>query len=335
MGSMEAMVLREPGGIEDSPLEHEEVEKPEPGRGEVKVRVRACGACHTDLHTVEGEIELPRLPVILGHQVVGEVDMLGEGTEKFREGDRVGVAWLYSSCNHCSFCSRGLENLCREARFTGLHRHGGYAQYMVAREDFTYPLPENFSFSRVAPLLCGGVIGYRALKLSGIKEGEKLGLYGFGSSAHMAIQIAKHWDCEVYVFTRSEGHKELASKMGAEWVGEAQEEPPARLNASVIFAPAGWIVPQALEVLERGGTVATAGIYMSPIPEMDYRHLYWERAVKSVANMTREDARELLQLGAEIPIKTEVSTFPLSRANEALKKIRGSEISGSAVLEVP
>ncbi len=332
---MQAMVLHRPRPIEERPLALEEVPTPEPGPKEIRLRVRVCGVCHTDLHTVEGELRLPKLPVIPGHQIVGEVEKLGEGASRFKLGQRVGVPWLNRACGECEFCRRGLENLCLKAKFTGLHVDGGYAQYAVVHEEFAHPLPEGFPDQQAAPLLCAGIVGYRAFKLSGAKEGDRLGLYGFGASAHVVIQVARHLGCEVYVFTRSEEHKRLAKELGAAWVGEARDEPPARLDSAIIFAPAGWIVPEALRVLRPGGTLALAGIYMSPIPEMKYELLYEERTVRSVANMTREDAQEFLRLAAEIPIRTEVEPFPLSQANEVLQRLKQAKVRGAAVLEIP
>ena len=257
-------------------------------------------------------------------------------------GDRVGVAWLHHvSCDGCEYCKRGLENLCPGARFTGLHADGGYAEAMVAYEDFAYPIPagpdsaKGFSDVEAAPLLCAGIIGYRALKISQVEPGQRLGMYGFGGSAHVTIQVALHWGCEVYVFTRSEGHRQLARELGAAWVGGAEDTPPDRMHASIVFAPAGWIVPEALRVLDRGGTVALAGVTMTPIPELDYdRLLYWERGVRSVANFTRQDVDELLDYAAQIPIRTTVQTFPLEQANQALLALKRSEIDGTGVLVV-
>jgi len=275
------------------------------------------------------------MPLVPGHQIVGVVDALGEGAARFEVGQRVGVPWLYYTCGQCEFCERGLENLCADAQFTGLHVDGGYAEAMVVPQEFAYPLPDGFTDLEAAPLLCAGIIGYRALRLCEIQPGQRLGLYGFGGSAHVTIQVARHWDCEVYVFTRSEGHRRLARELGAAWVGDARDTPPAKPQGSIIFAPAGWLVLEALRVLERGGTLALAGVTMAPIPELDYdRLLYWERAVRSVANFTRQDARELLALAAEIPIRTTVQSYPLEQANEALLALKRSEIDGTAVLVV-
>ena len=331
---MKAMLLREPKAVEQRPLELTDLPLPDPGPGEVRLSVRVCGICHTDLHTVEGDLALPKPPVVPGHQVVGEVVARGEGATRFAEGQRVGVPWLHRTCGKCEFCQRGLENLCEDAQFTGLHADGGYAEAMVVHQDFAYPMPEGFSDAEAAPLLCAGIIGYRALRLSEVRPGQRLGLYGFGASAHVTIQVARHWGCEVFVFTRSEGHRRLARELGAVWVGGAQDSPPAKVHSSIIFAPAGWLVPEALRVLERGGTLALAGVTMTPIPELDYDLLYWERTVRSVANFTRQDAQELLQVAAEIPIHTTVQTFPLEEANEALLALKRSEIDGAGVLVV-
>lgn len=331
---MRAIVLHSPGRVEEQPLAGEEVPEPEPGRNELRIAVHACGVCHTDLHTVEGELGLPRHPVIPGHQVVGRVDKPGRRVKSFRAGERVGLGWVNRVCGVCKFCRNGRENLCEKARFTGLHLNGGYAEYAIAREDFAYLLPENVSDLHAAPLLCAGIIGYRALRLSGIKQGEKLGLYGFGSSAHLAIQVANHWDCETYVFTRSEEHRELARRLGAAWTGRAQETPPTKLDASITFAPVGWIVPLALEHLDRGATLAVNAIHMSDIPEMKYSHLYGERTLRSVTNFTRCDAVEFLRLAGEISVKAEVEEFPLSSANEVLSKLKQGKIGASAVLKI-
>jgi propanol-preferring alcohol dehydrogenase len=332
---MRAMLLREPKPAEQRPLELADLPLPEPGPGEVRLAIQACGVCRTDLHTVEGDLTLPKLPVVPGHQIVGLVEARGEGADRFAEGQRVGVPWLYRTCGECEFCGQGLENLCHDAQFTGLHGDGGYAEAMVVPQDFAYPIPEGFSDLEAAPLLCAGIIGYRALRMSKVRRGQRLGLYGFGGSAHVTIQVARHWGCEVYVFTRSEGHRRLARTLGAVWVGGAEDDPPAKMHGSIIFAPAGPLVPEALRVLERGGTVALGGVTMTPIPELDYdRLLYWERGIRSVANFTRQDAEELLQVAAEIPIQTTVQTFPLEAANEALLALKRSEIDGVGVLVV-
>jgi propanol-preferring alcohol dehydrogenase len=332
---MKAMVLAGFGPIEGSPLHFSDVSKPKPDPGEILIRVKCCGVCHTDLHTVEGELADARLPITPGHQVVGSVERRGKDSSRFRPGERVGAAWLHSACGQCQFCLGGKENLCENARFTGYHVDGGYAEYLRIPENFVYPIPEIFSDEEAAPLLCAGIIGYRALRLSEIRPGGRLGLYGFGASAHVAIQVARHWGCRVYVFTRSEAHRTLAVRLGADWVGTAGERPPTKIDGAIIFAPAGGLVPAALGVLERGGTVALAGIYMTPIPELDYgKSLYNERTVRSVANATRRDGQELLEIAARIPIRTTIQAFPLEEANRALQLLKSGQINGAAVLSV-
>jgi len=329
------MLLEFPGPVASSPLKPAELPPPVPGPGQIVIRVSHCGVCHTDLHTVEGELPLERLPVIPGHQVVGQVTEMGPGVRQFRPGDRVGLAWLYKTCGVCPFCLGGQENLCESAEFTGLHRDGGFAEQVVAEADFVYPLPPDLPGESAAPLLCAGIIGYRALRLSEIKPGGRLGLYGFGASAHIAIQVARHWGCEVLVFTRHPGHQKLARELGATWVGQAQDTPPAKLDAAIIFAPAGVLVPEALMVLDRGGTLALAGIHMSAIPSLIYHdHLYFEKTVRSVTASTRQDGRELLALAADIPIRPKVRLFPLAEANQALKLLKAGEIEGAAVLVI-
>jgi alcohol dehydrogenase, propanol-preferring len=331
---MKAMRLPGSGPITEAPLQMEELSVREPGPAQIRLRVHVCGICHTDLHTVEGDLELPRLPLTPGHQVVGTVEALGPEVTQYAVGDRVGVGWLYRTCGSCAACVSGQENLCERAEFTGLHADGGYGEMMVVDESFAYPLPTNFDDVAVAPLLCAGIIGFRSLRLSGIQPGQRLGLYGFGASAHIAIQVARYWDCEVYVFTRGEEHRRLAGELGAAWVGGADEEVEALLDASVIFAPAGWIVPLALNHLRPGATVAINAIHMSPIPEMPYATIYGERVLRSVTNFTRVDALDFLRLAAEIPVRTEVELFPLAAANEVLGRLKRSEIRGAAVLRV-
>ena len=331
---MRAMVLERSRPAEENPLEVRDVPVPEPGSGEIRVRVRCCGVCHTDLHTVEGDLELPKLPVVPGHQIVGTVDALGPGVRAFHEGDRVGIPWLYSTCGTCAFCLKSSENLCDFARFTGFHVDGGYAEAMVVSESFAYAIPQQFSDVNAAPLLCAGIVGYRSLKLSGICPGERLGLYGFGASAHIVLQLARYKGCEVYVFTRSETHRQLARRLGAQWVGEARDDPQHQLDAAIIFAPAGALLQDALRVLRKGGTVALAGITMTPIPELAYSLIYHERVVRSVANSTRDDARELLELAAQVPVETQVQVFELEQANAALQALKHSRIEGAGVLRV-
>ncbi len=331
---MEAMELRAPLRAEDSPLVHCEVPKPHPGLGQVRLRVHACGVCHTDLHTVEGELHAPRLPLIPGHQIVGVVDCTGPGVTRFHLGERLGVGWLAQTCRECEFCRQGLENLCPQAGFTGLHVDGGYAEYALVDQRFAYPIPKAFSDHNAAPLLCAGIIGYRSLRVSGIRPGGRLGLYGFGASAHIAIQVANHWGCQVYAFSRGAEHRRLAEELGAVWTGSAEDAPPVPLDASVTFAPVGRLVPLALGHLRPGGTLAINAVYMSPIPQLGYELIYGERVLRSVANFTRQDANEFLQLAEEIPVHTEVQVLPLEEANAALQLLKRGEIRGSAVLAV-
>ena len=330
---MKAMLLRRAQSVDNHPLDFAEVETPAPRENQIRIAINVCGVCHTDLHTVEGEIALPRLPIIPGHQIVGVIDSVGQGVTRFKIGDRVGVPWLNWVDGTCDFCKRGQENLCDNARFTGQHVDGGYAEYTIVDENFAYRIPGVFSDTQAAPLLCGGVIGYRALRLSDLQRGERIGLYGFGNSAHIALQIARHWECEVYVFTRSEEHLKLARELGAAWAGRAEETPPKLIDRAIIFAPIGDLVIDALRVMRKGGTVAHAGVYSTPIPQIDYNLLYHERTIRSVANSTRQDAEDLLKVAAEIPVQTQVETFPLRDANRALQLLKQSKIRGGAVLE--
>jgi propanol-preferring alcohol dehydrogenase len=332
---MKAMLLKAPRPIEEKPLVEAEVEKPTPGPKEVRLKILACGICHTDLHIVEGELSSMKLPVIPGHQIVGVVESTGRNVTRFKVGNKVGVAWLNSTCGKCEFCLKGKENLCEKVRFTGYDVNGGYTEYTTVSQDFAYSIPKEFSDIEAAPLLCAGVIGFRALRLSEIERGGRLGLFGFGASAHIVIQIAKHWSCQVYVFTRSEEHRKLARELGAVWAGGAEDTPPAKVQSAIIFAPAGRLVLDALRVLEKGGTLALAGIYMTTIPEMDYHeHLYYEKTVRSVANSTRKDAEDLLKLAGEIPIHAEVQEFSLEEANRALLLLKQGKIQGAGVLKV-
>ena len=294
--------------------------------------MEACGVCRTDLHILEGEVAA-RLPIVPGHQAAGTIVAVGAGVAGFRAGDRVGVGWIASTCGRCAFCVSRRENLCLSATFTGRDRDGGYAERLTADARWTYPLPEGFAAREAAPLLCAGIIGYRSLKLSGIAPGGRLGMFGFGASAHLAIQVARDWGCEVYVFTRGERHRDLARAMGAVWAGATDERPGIDLDAAVTFAPAGDVVPLALARLARGGTVAVNAIHMSPIPTFPYETLYGERSVRSVMNYTRKDAEEFLQLAARIPVRAEIESFPLAEANRALLGVKRGEIRGAAVLD--
>ena len=328
------MVLSSPRPVESAPLERRSLAPPEPRAGEVLLRVRCCGVCHTDLHIVEGEMPPAKLPVVPGHQIVAVVERVGPGVTHPAPGARVGVAWLYASCGVCEACRRGEENLCAQIVFTGYHVDGGYAQYLVARADYVYPLPGSFDDAHAAPLLCAGIIGYRALRLSGVRAGERLGLFGFGASAHLAIQVARHWGCEVFVFTRGDAHRRLAEQLGAAWAGGLDDDAPHELDAAVVFAPAGRVVIEALRRVRPGGTVAINAVHLDQIPAFDYNLLYWERALRSVSNSTRQDGVEFLRLAESIPLTVQVQQFSLTEANQVLASLKRGEITGAAVLDV-
>ena len=327
-------MLRGRAPIESNPLVYTEVPKPEPRANEVLVRVHACGVCRTDLHVIEGELPVLKTPIIPGHQVVGLIERNGAGARRFEEGTRVGIPWLHSTDGTCRYCRAGKENLCEAASFTGHTVDGGYAEYVVAPEAFVYPIPEGFADLHAAPLLCAGIIGFRCLRVSGIEQGGRLGLYGFGAAASVAIQVARYWGVRVFAFTRDVRHQKLAMELGAAWAGGGEDESPEKLDAAILFAPAGELVPAALRNMNRGGTVVAGGIHMSPIPRMPYELLYWERSIRSVANNTRKDGEDFLALAAKIPIHTETQTFPLDQANVALNALKHDAIRGAAVLIV-
>jgi alcohol dehydrogenase, propanol-preferring len=331
---MKACLLRVPARIETNPLVLRDIPVPEPAAGEVLVRVSYCGVCRTDLHIIEGELKPRKTPIVPGHQVVGVVEKLGEGAHKFQLGARIGVAWLHHTDGTCEYCRSGAENLCDAPSFTGYTVNGGYAEYIIAPEDFVYAIPEGFSDQQAAPLLCAGIIGFRSLRMSGIKRGGKLGFYGFGAAAHVAIQVARHWGVEVYAATRDASHQKLATQLGAVWTGGTFDEPPVKLDASIVFAPAGSIVPPALNALRKGGTLVLGGIHMSSISSFDYDLIYHERVMRSVANNTRKDGEDFLRVAAEIPIQTHVELFPLADANRALNALKNDAISGAAVLQI-
>jgi propanol-preferring alcohol dehydrogenase len=324
--------LEKPEPVERSPLIITELPRPIAGPGQLLLRVRACGVCHTDLHTVEGDIVPPHYPIVPGHQVVGVIEELGDGVEGWNDGDRVGVPWLFRACGSCDHCARGEENLCDRAQFTGFHVDGGYADFMVADARYVLPLPDGLSDEEVAPLLCAGIIGYRSLHKSELQPGERLGLVGFGASAHLAIQVAIYWGCEVYVFTRSESHRQLARDLGASWVGGSEDRAPAPLDRAILFAPVGDLVPVMLEKIRPGGTLAINAIHLSPIPEMQYRVIYGERTLRSVANATYRDGVEFLRLATEIPVKVSMKKYALEEANKALNDLKNSRIDGAGVL---
>ena len=329
---MKAMILRGISPVENEPLKMEEIPDPSPGLEQILVRISACGICHTELDEIEGRLP-PKLPIVLGHQIVGTVVRSGSGAARFHAGDRVGIAWIHSACGKCPFCKGGNENLCLEFRGTGCHAYGGYAQFTVVSEDFAYLIPERFSDAQATPLLCAGAIGYRDLILSGIKKGQTLGLFGFGASAHIVIQLARYWGCNVFVFTRGETHRNLAKKLGASWAGGPEDDPPGKVHCAIDFTPVGETVPQALRVLEKGGRLVLAVIRKrNPIPPLDYKLLWDEKEIKSVANITRKDAQEFLSLAAEIPIIPEVQEFKLGEANQALILLKQGRIQGAGVL---
>lgn len=330
---MQAWVVERPGPIDAGPLRPEERPAPEPGPREVRVRVRACGVCRTDLHIAEGDLPVHRARVVPGHEVVGEVDALGEGATRFALGDRVGIAWLRGTCGTCRFCRSGRENLCVAPSFTGWDADGGYADQAVVPEAYAYRLPPVFDDAEAAPLLCAGIIGYRALRLSHLPAGGRLGIYGFGASAHLAAQIALHEGATVHVLTRSEAARTLARSLGAASVGGATDAPPEPLDAAILFAPAGSLVPTALAALERGGTLAVAGIHLSDIPALRYEdHLFQERVLRSVTANTRADGEELLTLAARFHLEVTTTPYPLERAGEALSDLAHDRVRGAAVL---
>jgi alcohol dehydrogenase, propanol-preferring len=334
---MKACVLHRNAPIEENPLEHANVPIPNFTAHQVLVKVSACGVCRTDLHVIEGELPQRYLPVIPGHQVIGRVERLGANVTQFKVGDRVGIAWLHETCGECEYCRAGKENLCEAATFTGHLVNGGYAEYIVAPAAFVYAIPETFSDSAAAPLLCAGIIGFRSLRLSGLSgpsPGWRLGLYGFGNAAHVAIQVARHWGAEVYAFTRDARHQQLAHELGAVWAGQSNEQPPVKLDSSIIFAPAGELVPVALQALKKGGTLALGGIHMSQIPPLDYQLLYHERVVRSVANNTRQDGIDFLCVAAEILLRPQVELFTLAETNRALNALKHDAIRGAAVIQL-
>jgi propanol-preferring alcohol dehydrogenase len=331
---MKACLLQTPAAIETNPLEFADVATPQPKSGQVLVRVHACGVCRTDLHVIEGELPARKSPVIPGHQIVGVIEKRGQGAQRFAIGARVGVAWLHQTDGTCEYCRAGAENLCDHPKFTGYSVDGGYAEFIVAPEGFLYPIPDGFAGEQAAPLLCAGIIGFRSLRLSGIKADGCLGFYGFGAAAHVAIQVARHWGVEVYASTRDARHQKLALELGAVWAGGTFDEPPKKLDAAIVFAPAGEIVPAALKALKKGGALILGGIHMSPIPSFNYDLLYQERVIRSVANNTRKDGEDFLRVAAEIPIRTRVQSFPLHEANRALNALKNDAIPGAAVLRV-
>jgi alcohol dehydrogenase, propanol-preferring len=338
---MKAVRLYSPSNIGSNPLVFEDLPLPQPSPGQLRIKVSVCGVCHTDLHIVEGEIHPPHLPVTPGHQAVGIIDLVGEppgdkreGSPVLAAGQRVGVPWFHTSCGNCEFCKRGEENLCASAKFTGFHVDGGFAEYMLADARFVLPIPAMLSDEQAAPLLCAGIVGYRSLKKADIRPGEKVGLFGFGASAHLCIQVLRYWDCPAYVFTRSKAHQDHARELGAVWAGEAVSGGVHDLDRAVIFAPVGELIPIALEKIRPGGTVAINAIHMSDIPSFPYQSLYGERTLCSVANATYRDGVEFLDLAVKAGIRSTVNRYPLKDANLALSDLKASRFNGEAVLVV-
>jgi propanol-preferring alcohol dehydrogenase len=332
---MKTYRLRSPAPIESNPLSPEELPMPQPEAGQVLIKVALCGVCHTDLHTAEGEIHPPRLPITPGHQIVGSIAALPEPQPaNLHIGQRVGLPWLYSACGTCEFCRRGQENLCPNAKFTGFHVDGGYAEYVLAEARYVLPLPEALTFEQAAPLLCAGIVGYRSLKIAEIQPGEQVGLFGFGASAHLCIQVLHYWGCRVSVFTRAAAHQEHARQLGAAWAGDADQNPGQLLDRAVIFAPSGALAVRALECIRPGGTVAINAIHMSDIPGFPYEKIYGERSLRSVANATYQDGLDFLSLAQVAGLKSTVNLYPLDQANRALQDLKASRFNGEAVLQV-
>ena len=331
---MKAIVLDKQERLERRPLRLMQVPTPEPGPHEVRIKVAICGACRTDLHITEGELPARKLPLILGHQIVGKIDKTGDKVKKWKGGERVGVPWLYRTCGKCKYCLRGQENLCENGLFTGYDVDGGFAEYTVAPEDFVYLLPDNYSDLEVAPLLCGGVIGYQAFSATGLKNHGRLGLFGFGSSAHIIIQVAVHKGLEVYVVSRTLKELELAKKLGAKWTGHIDDDMGVLLDAGIVFAPSGELLVRSLEKLDKGGRIVSAGIYTTPLPGFDYSLVYPEKCLTSIAHTTRDNVRAFLKIASEFKIKTQVNVYEMEEANQALLNIKNSRVSGSTILKI-
>lgn len=329
---MKAIVLEKQQYLEENPLRLKDVPIPKPKDDEIRIKINVCGACRTDLHIVEGELPAHKMPVIIGHQIVGRVDKLGKRVSKWKIGDRVGVPWLYKTCGKCKYCKSGKENLCDNAMFTGYDANGGFAQYTVISQDFAYQLPENYSDTEVAPLLCAGVIGYQAFQATGLKNEGRLGLFGFGSSAHIIIQVAMHFGLEVYVVSRTQKELDLARKLGAKWVGQIGDDMGVLLDAGIVFAPSGELLVQSLKKLDKGGRIVSAGIYTTPLPGFDYSLIYPEKCLTSIAHTTRQNVSSFLNIAAKFKIKTQINEYKLEEAQNALLNIKNSKISGSTIL---
>ncbi len=332
---MKAWVLEKQGKAETSPLIKKDIPIPKVSKNEIRIKIKATGICRTDLHTIEGDLPLHKKPIIPGHQIVGIVDEIGSGVTSFKKGDRAGVAWLYSSCGNCKFCTSGRENLCKEAKFTGWDVDGGYTEHIVIDQDFAYRLGENHSFAEQVPFMCAGITGYRGYRLAEIKEGEKLGLFGFGSTASFVLQIAKAKDIECFVVTRSEHNRKAAKELNADWVGNYDDNFPVKLDAAILYPPAGKLVPEVLSLLEPGGRLILSPIYMSPIGIKDYTNILWmERSIKSVANITRRDGTEFLKIADELKLKSRVELFDFDDIPEVLIKVAKGKIDGTAVVSL-
>jgi len=331
---MKAIILDKQEMLESKPLKLRDVPIPEPSAREVRIRIHVCGACRTDLHIVEGELAAHKMPLIPGHQIVGTIDKTGKKATKWQVGERVGVPWLHKTCGKCRYCLRGQENLCENALFTGYDVNGGFAEYTVAPEDFVYRLPDNYSDIEAAPLLCAGVIGYQAFSATGLKDHGRLGLFGFGSSAHIIIQVAVHKGFDVYVVSRTEKELKLAMKLGAKWAGHIDDDMGTLLDAGIVFAPSGELLVKSLKKLDKGGRIVSAGIYTTPLPGFEYSLIYPEKCLTSIAHTTRKNVRSFLEAASEFKIKTETNVYKLEEANEALLNIKNSNVSGSTVLKI-
>ncbi len=329
---MKAMVLEHQAHLENHPLKLKEVRMPEPEDKEIRLKISICGVCRTDLHIVEGELPAHKMPVIPGHQIVGRVDKTGPKAERYKPGQRLGIPWLYKTCGNCKYCRSGKENLCENAMFTGYDVDGGFAEYVIVEEDFAYPLPESYTDNEVAPLLCAGVIGYQAFKATGLKNSGKLGLFGFGSSAHILLQVCNHLGIQTYVVSRTETELKLAEKLGAKWTGSIDEDMGTLLDAVIVFAPSGELLVRALKKIDKGGIVVSAGIYTTPLPGFDYSYIYPEKTLSSVAHTSRNNVKEFLKVAGEFKIETKINEYKLTDANIALLNIKNSKISGSSIL---
>ena len=331
---MRAWILEKQAQIEDMPLKLKEIPTPDPKDHEIRIKVYACGICRTDIHIAEGDLPLKKTPLILGHEIVGVVDKVGKNVKSFKLGDRAGVAWLNHACGRCKFCLSNKENLCPQAQFTGWDADGGYAEYTVLDGDFAFHLAENLSFEELAPLLCPGIAGYRSLRLTEAKKGQKLGLYGFGPTASYVLQVAKYLGIEVFAITRSQKNRGAAKELGADWIGTYEDKPPSLLDAGIIFPPAGNLVEFALSQLDSNGRLVLAPVYMTPIEIKDYNNIWLERSIKSLAHISREDGREFLKIAAEINIKTEIETFPFEKLADVLPLAKQGKIKGNAVIKI-